>query len=84
VLLQAKISKQGHAQALARVKRLKNKENCYIGFIQDIREIHPGMGLRKMYNQFEPEDIGRDAFIAILLITGLIRQVAQGFITLFC
>lgn len=66
----AGISKQGHTKALKRAKRLINREVCYIGFIQNIREIHPGMGLRKMYNQFEPEDIGRDAFIALGLRAG--------------
>jgi hypothetical protein len=70
VLLEAGISKQGHIQALKRTKRIKNRRNCYIGLIQDIREIHPGMGLRKMYNQFQPEDIGRDAFIALGLQAG--------------
>jgi putative transposase len=55
---------------LKRAQRLINREVCYIGFIQNIREIHPGMGLRKMYNQFEPEDIGRDAFIALGLQAG--------------
>ena len=70
MFLQAAISKQGHAQALRRAKEIKNRESCYIGFIQNIRDIHPGMGLRKMYNQFEPEDIGRDAFIALGLQAG--------------
>lgn len=70
VLLYAGISKQGHFQALKREQNLTNRVNCYIGFIQNIRDIHPGMGLRKMYNQFEPEGIGRDAFIALGLQAG--------------
>jgi putative transposase len=32
--------------------------------------MHPGMGLRKMYEQFEPEGIGRDAFISLGLREG--------------
>lgn len=75
MFLQAAISKQGHAQALRRAKEIKNRESCYIGFIQNIRDIHPGMGLRKIYNQFEPEDIGRDAFIALGLQAGFRLKV---------
>lgn len=70
VFLYAGISKQGHAKALKRVQWLIDRETCYIGFIQNIREMHPGMGLRKMYNQFQPEGIGRDAFIALGLRAG--------------
>lgn len=42
----------------------------YIGFIINIRRIHPGMGLRLIYEQFDPTGIGRDAFIALGLLNG--------------
>ena len=71
VLLLCGISKQAHAQALKRAKVLRKKEALYIGFMYDIRDLHPGMGLRKMYEQFQPEGIGRDAFIALGLREGL-------------
>lgn len=70
ILLEAGVSKQGHAQALKREVALEQRLECYIGLIQEIRDIHPAMGLRKMYNQFEPEGIGRDAFIALGLQAG--------------
>ena len=37
---------------------------CYLGFILEIRRMHPGMGLRSIYDNYQPEGIGRDAFIA--------------------
>lgn len=70
VYLLCGISKQAHAQAVKRQKVLKDKEELYIGFIQQIRQFHPGMGLRLMYEQFHPEGIGRDAFIALGLLNG--------------
>lgn len=35
-----------------------------------VRELRPGMGLRKMYEQFSPGGIGRDAFISLGLREG--------------
>ena len=44
----------------------------------EIRELHPGMGIRKMYEQFNPEGIGRDAFIALGLEEGLrLRSISN-------
>ena len=44
----------------------------------EVRELHPGMGLRKMYEQFEPEGIGRDAFISLGLQEGLrLRSISN-------
>lgn len=68
--LLAGISRQGHMQAIQRQEAQMDKEQCYIGFIEQIRQIHPGMGLRKMYEQFNPEGIGRDAFISMGLRQG--------------
>jgi putative transposase len=64
------ISKQAHFEALQRQAILAEKAACYVGFIAAIRELHPGMGLRKIYTQFQPEGIGRDAFIALGLSEG--------------
>jgi transposase InsO family protein len=38
--------------------------------MEQTREIHPGMGLRTMYDMLDPEGIGRDAFIALGLREG--------------
>ncbi len=66
----AGISKQGFFQALQRQDELQEKEVVYIGLMYEIRELHPGMGLRTMYEQFHPEGIGRDNFIALGLHEG--------------
>ncbi len=43
-----------------------------------VRDLHPGMGLRKMYEQFKPEGMGRDAFIALGLSEGLrLRSISN-------
>lgn len=65
------ISRQGHAKAVRREAVLKERDYLYVNFIHEIRQHHPGMGLRKMYEQFKPEHIGRDAFIALGLREGL-------------
>ena len=38
--------------------------------MEEVREIHPGMGLRTMYDMLTPEGIGRDGFIALGLQEG--------------
>lgn len=38
--------------------------------MEEVRQIHPGMGLRTMYEMLAPEAIGRDAFIALGLQEG--------------
>jgi len=64
------ISKQGHWDAVRRTEQEESKELCYVGLMHEIRQLHPGMGLRTMYDQFNPEGIGRDAFIALGLNEG--------------
>lgn len=71
------ISKQGHWEAMEREALLQTKSLCYVGLMEQIRQIHPGMGLRKMYTQFQPEGIGRDAFIALGLWEGFRLRAAE-------
>lgn len=78
VFLFCAISKQAHAQALRRAAVLRKKEALYIGFMYEIRDLHPGMGLRRMHEQFRPQGIGRDAFIALGLREGLrLRSISN-------
>lgn len=65
-----KVSKQGHLQSVRREAFQRSKEPCYIGLMETVREMHPMMGLRAIYEQFEPEGIGRDAFISLGLQEG--------------
>lgn len=64
------VSRQGHWEAVKRATEQAQKEPYYIGLMAEVREMHPGMGLRTMYDQFMPEGIGRDAFIALGLREG--------------
>lgn len=65
------ISRQAHAKAVKRELALSRRDYLYVNFMHEVREHHPGMGLRKMYEQFNPEAIGRDSFVALGLHAGL-------------
>lgn len=73
------ISRQGHAQALKAELAYEAKIPLIEGLIQQTRELHPGMGLRKMYEKTRPEGFGRDAFIAYGMQLGYrLRTVRNG------
>ncbi|MDX2284957.1 MAG: IS3 family transposase [Bacteroidia bacterium] len=67
----AGISKQGHHQAMKRRSEQESRIPFYTGLIGEARLMHPGMGLRTIYETFRPEGIGRDAFIALGAAEGL-------------
>ena len=64
------ISRQAHYQALQRHLEEEQKAVLYVRLMEQVREIHPGMGLKTMYDMAQPEGIGRDAFIALGLQEG--------------
>jgi putative transposase len=64
------ISRQGHWESVKRQLSIRELERFYVGLMLEIRIMHPGMGLRKMHDQFQPEGIGRDAWIALGLREG--------------
>jgi transposase InsO family protein len=64
------ISRQAHYQALQRYLQEQQKAELYVRSMQQVREIHPGMGLRTMYEILQPEGIGRDGFVALGLQEG--------------
>lgn len=70
IYLLCNLSKQAHHQALLRIKRQLEKEEVYIRLMAQTREIHPGMGLRTMYDMLQPDGIGRDGFIVLGLEEG--------------
>jgi len=74
IYLLCNISKQGHHQAMTRLKNQFQKQGLYIRAMEEVREIHPGMGLRTMYDMLQPEGIGRDNFIALGLREGFRLQ----------
>ncbi|EMS30882.1 Mobile element protein [Mariniradius saccharolyticus AK6] len=70
VYLVSGATRQAHHQSAARQVRQLEKEVVYVRLMEQTREIHPGMGLRTMYELLEPEGIGRDAFVALGLREG--------------
>lgn len=73
------LSKQAHHKAVQRHKWQVEKEFIYIRLMEQTREIHPGMGLRTMYEMLQPEGIGRDSFIALGLSEGFRLKVLEKF-----
>lgn len=69
------LSKQAHHQSLRREHLCQRQERVLVGLMLDIREIHPAMGLRTMYELYQPESVGRDAFISIGLRYGFRTKV---------
>lgn len=59
------ITRQAHSQDKRRRQRRARLRTVYVGLMEQCRQLHPRMGLRKMYNQLQPEGIGRDAFIIL-------------------
>jgi transposase InsO family protein len=64
------LSRQAHHQALRRAVGQEMKSVLYIRLMEQAREIHPGMGLRTMYDMIQPEGIGRDSFVSLGLQEG--------------
>lgn len=64
------ISRQAHQQSIKRMLDQAEKEVIYIRLMCQTREIHPGMGLRTIYDMVKPDGIGRDAFISLGLREG--------------
>lgn len=59
------ISKQGHLQSVKDEQLFLSKLPLYYNLIIEARQLHPVMGLRNIYQTYEPEGIGRDAFILL-------------------
>lgn len=77
VYLLCGLSKQAHHKAVQRYRGQLEKEIIYIRLMEQTREIHPGMGLRTMYDMLQPEGIGRDAFVALGLREGFRLKVLE-------
>ena len=71
------LSKQAHHQAMEREDLLQDKHILYVALMTEIRAIHPGMGLRTMYELAQPVGIGRDGFIMLGLLHGFRLQIVS-------
>jgi hypothetical protein len=71
------ISRQAHFQSVQRYRREQEKSELYVRLMEQIRQIHPGMGIRTMYEMSCPEGIGRDGFVALGLQEGFRLQTVE-------
>lgn len=71
------ISKQSHLKAVKEEQEQLAKIPLYLNLIYEARELHPVMGLRAIYDMYQPEGIGRDAFIFLGKNEGLQLEQRQ-------
>ena len=64
------ISKQSHHKAVCRKQWLEEVEQTIISSVESLREDHPRMGAKKLYRLLQPDGIGRDRFIQLLMNNG--------------
>jgi putative transposase len=64
------ITRQAHQQAMQRSLNESEKAHLYVRLMEEVRQEHPGMGLRTMYELLQPDGIGRDAFVSLGLQEG--------------
>ena len=80
IYLLCDLTKQAHHQAMGRLIHQEEKAKAYVGLMLETREMHPGMGLRTMYEMHQPEGIGRDQFIALGLQEGFRLKAVEKFV----
>src|SRR5690349_10727224 len=80
VYLLCDLTRQAHHQAMERLVLQEEKAKTYVGLMLETRDIHPGMGLRTMYDMHQPEGIGRDQFIALGLREGFRLKAVDRFV----
>ena len=65
------LSKQAHYQSLNRQQEQVLVEQAVVDLVLEMRQIHPVMGLRTIYECCQPDSLGRDAFLRIGMRYGL-------------
>ena len=66
----AGISKQSFHQYCKRKQQFEEKLLLLVAVVDDYREDHPAVGLRKLYHTLQPDFLGRDKFIEIFSYLG--------------
>jgi putative transposase len=64
------ISKQTHHKAVCRQRWLEETEQSILSCVESLRKDHPRMGAKKLYKLLQPDGIGRDRFIQLLMDHG--------------
>lgn len=73
------ISKQAHLSFIERHSRQEQDYMLVLSAIAELRDLHPQMGAKKMYDVLHPENIGRDKFIAMAIANGYGVQKTRNF-----
>lgn len=68
---QVGISRQAHFKNAQRKEKRQLLQEELVRKVRTIRQIHPRMGLRKLYHLINPEGIGRDQFERLMADCGL-------------
>jgi len=71
----AQVSKQSHHQYMNRAASQLDRSAYYIGLIHQARQLHPAIGLAKIWHLFKPEGIGREAFEQFGKIAGYTLEI---------
>lgn len=75
----AGFSKQAHSDFMEHARKEEMVSNIVLNAILEVREMHPVMGLKKIYHLLMPDWIGRDKFIEIGMSYGLGAKVEKSF-----
>ena len=73
------ISKQSHHKAIKRKRWLEETEQTILSCVESLRKDHPRMGAKKLYKLLQPDDIGRDRFIQLLMDNGYASKRVRNF-----
>lgn len=68
----AGISKQAHWKHCANQARSSQDEAILLAEVARLRKLHPAMGGRKLYLLMAPGSMGRDRFLALLAMSGML------------
>lgn len=75
----AGFSKQAHKKYMDRQEFLEEQGFLVLNTVLKVRELHPGMGLKKIYELISPDWIGRDRFIELGMLYGLGIKIRKSF-----
>lgn len=70
----AGLTKSAHRKYVRKQSSVRDRTSQYLRMIDAVREMHPRMGLAKIYKLVKPEGIGRDAFIELASLYGYVLE----------
>lgn len=75
----AGFTKQAHSDYMKHARKEEFLSSLVLNAILEVREMHPAMGLKKIYHLLMPDWIGRDRFIALGMYYGLGAKYEKNF-----